>query len=823
MRLAPRRWWLLCLLALSAAPAAAQATAPAAPAAAQAAAEASPAIAAADIPARADADEKFLSGVRRRIQTADRVARIEQELSRQARALDQLEERTDRADLAQLSVQRLESLERHWKLKERTLAQSRAELTRATNAASEDAAELAKRRAAWQATRTQPYLSPALLDRVHEMAAQIDRTQKALADPLSKLLDLGRQGNALATQVQYGLALLASQVAEQDRRLAAIDAPPLWQALREAEAQQPVSAGLRRSLEIETAFASDFDAAHPRLLPSSGIASVLLLPLVLWLERRARKLAAAGQLGETTLQALAPPWAAWLLLVAGIAVAYGLQGPNLRQQGVMLLAWIPVLGLLSPRMRSLVGPWAYLSAIFYFLNVVITLLIGNPLLYRLLLLAVNLLMLLTLALNLLRAHRSGVQGENRFLSGSWQVVAWAACLVLGVAVLSNVLGNISLSAMLVSATLNSSYAALAIYVGSRVVVALAQVLLAGRTVARLVARYSASLSPALLTLGRMSMVAAWLLVTLQSFRIYRPASAHVVTALTYKFKLGELSLSLGSLLSFALATVLAFWIAKLVRQVLAEGILPGLSLPRGVASSVSSLSYYLVLFLGLLAALAAAGFQVGQLMLVFSALGVGIGFGLQDVVRNFVAGLILMFERPLQRGDTVEVAGVLGQVREIGLRATIVTTFEGADVVVPNGMLLADKMVNWTLNGTRRRFDLNISTRYAADPQRTMDLLVQIARSCDQVAATPAPACIMTGLAPGELQFNIRAWTKDFGDWIAARTELAMKIRNGLAEAGIEVPRPQRELVVRGAMPQPMPPEPSDPAAGSGREAPRPA
>jgi small-conductance mechanosensitive channel len=224
-----------------------------------------------------------------------------------------------------------------------------------------------------------------------------------------------------------------------------------------------------------------------------------------------------------------------------------------------------------------------------------------------------------------------------------------------------------------------------------------------------------------------------------------------------------------------------------------------------VGNSVSSLSYYVVLFVGLLMALAAAGFQVGQLTLVFGALGVGIGFGLQDVVRNFVAGLILMFERPLQRGDTVEVAGMLGQVREIGLRATTVTTFEGADVVVPNGMLLADKMVNWTLNGTRRRFDLNISTHYSADPQRTMDLLVEIARSCTQVAATPAPACIMTGLAPGELQFNVRAWTKDFGDWVAARTELAMKIRNGLAEAGIDVPRPQREVVIHGLPAQAAP------------------
>ena len=769
------------------------------------AADPAQAIAPADIPARADAEEKFLQGVQRRLQAADQVRRIERTLGQQGAALDELDTRTDRSDLDQLSVQRLESLERHWQLKDRALTQTRTELARLTNAASEDAAELAARRAAWQATAAQPYLSPALVERSEEVAAHIDRMQEALAAPLTQLLALGRQSNALATQAQRGTARVAAEVAEQDRRLVAMDTPPLWQALAESGTQQPVSVGLRRSLEIERAFARDFDGAHARLLPALGLVALLLLPLSLWLRRRARQLVDAGQLGDAALQALSRPWAAWLLLVAAIAVAYGLQGPNLRQQLVMLLAWIPVLGLVQRRLLDLVGPWAYLSAVFYLLNVAISLLIGNPLLYRMLLLGLNLLMLLTLALHLWRHHGQRPAGESAVRLGSWHLVAWGACLVLAVAVLSNLVGNISLSAMLVSATLDSSYAALAIYAGSKVVVALVQVLLAGPTASRLAQRYSASLAPALATVGRLLLVAGWVLFALQSFRVYRPVSSFVVMVLTYEFKVGELSLSLGSLVSFALATMLAFWLAKTIRQVLAEDLLPSLSLPRGVGNSVSSLSYYVVLFLGLLAALAAAGFQVGQLTLVFGALGVGIGFGLQDVVRNFVAGLILMFERPIQRGDTVEVAGMLGQVREIGLRATIVTTFEGADVVVPNGMLLADKVVNWTLNGTRRRFDLNISTHYKEDPQRTMDLLVEIARSCSGVAATPAPACIMTGLAPGELQFNIRAWTKDFADWVQVRTELAMKIRNGLAEAGIEVPKPQREIVLRT-----MPPEPGE-------------
>jgi small-conductance mechanosensitive channel len=756
------------------------------------------AIAPADIAARADADEKFIQAVERRARNTERPMRFEHALAERAAALDQLSELTAGGDLAQLSVPRLESLERHWLLNERALAQTRAELTRSINTASEDAAELAARRAAWQATGLQPYLAPALRERAEEIVGHLDRTLELQSEPLARLLDLGRRGNALAGQAQKGVAAVAAQVAEQDRRLTTMDSPPLWQLIGETVVPQPVAQGLRRSLEIETAFARDYDATHARLLPALGAAAAVLLPLMFWVRRRARQFVAAGQLRESALQALARPWAAWLLLVAVLAVAYGLQGPSLRQQLVMVLAWVPVLGLLQRRMLSLVGPWAYLSAVFYLANAIVSLLVGSPLLYRLLLLGLTLLMLLTLLLHLPRSRRGDEEAVTRFQAGSWHLVAWLACAVLLVAAAANVLGNVSLAAVLVSATLDSSYAALAMYAGSKVVLALFQTLLAGPTAARLATRYSASLLPALVNIGRALLVAGWLLFTLQSFRIYRPVASFATTVLGHEFKVGELSLSLGGLATFALATWAAFWLAKSIRQVLAEDILPSLALPRGVGNSVSSLSYYVVLFLGLLAALAAAGFQVGQLTLVFGALGVGIGFGLQDVVRNFVAGLILMFERPLQRGDTVEVAGVVGQVREIGLRATVVTTFEGADVIVPNGMLLADKVVNWTLHGTRRRVELAISTTYAADPQRTMDLLVEIARGVRGVATTPEPSAIMTGLAPGELQFSIRAWTQDFTDWVQVRTELGVKVRDGLAAAGIEVPRPQREVVLRG-------------------------
>jgi small-conductance mechanosensitive channel len=173
--------------------------------------------------------------------------------------------------------------------------------------------------------------------------------------------------------------------------------------------------------------------------------------------------------------------------------------------------------------------------------------------------------------------------------------------------------------------------------------------------------------------------------------------------LDHRLGIGEISVTLGSVLLFLAAVYVAFWIARTMRAVLRDEILGRMHLPRGVANSVATLTYYALVVIGLLVALAAAGFEVGQLAIVVGALGVGIGFGLQNVVNNFVSGLILMFERPIQPGDIVEITGTSGKVSEIGMRATTLTTAEGADVIVPNGTLLSEKLINWTLRDTSRR------------------------------------------------------------------------------------------------------------------------
>jgi potassium efflux system protein len=791
-------WLLATTVIAQAAPAAADAPAPAAEPRAIA-------ISPADIPSRADVDEDIVQEILNRAEVPDLARRYEEAFALQSAAVQKLVERSGKSDLTILSLRRLESLQRHWLLYERAVAQTRAELARSLNAKSEDAGELASRRAVWQATAQAEGLSPALLARVQEMVARFEAAEPKVSAPLARLLALGRKGSALATQVQAGVAGVTAKIDEQDRRLAVMEAPPLWQALNDPGSLQPVALGLRRSLEIERAFAADYDAANARWLPALAAGALLLLPAMVWLRLRARHMVADGVATEQSVRALSRPWAAWLLLVLLGAVVYDVQGPIFRQQAVMLLAWIPVLALVQTRVLALVGPWAYLSAVFYFFNTLASMLLGNQMLYRGVLFGLNLVMLLALTWGMLRAsaERRRAQADPAVdvpVRWRWMsVVRWIAFGVLLVSTGANVLGNVSLSTMLTGALLDSSYAALAMYAGATVLVAFGQVLYARPVISRLAGRRAGSLILLAAPLGRAVLIGAWLVFTLQSFRLYRPLSALLVTVLTHEFKVGQLALSLGSIASFAVATWVAFWLARTIRLVLAEDVLPSLALPRGVGNSISTLSYYSVLFVGMLMALAAAGLQVGQLAILLGALGVGIGIGLQDVVRNFVSGLILMFERPIQPGDVVDVAGMSGRVRDIGMRATIVTTWEGAEVVVPNGMLLADKLVNWTLHGTRRRTDINVATDYTVAPQRTIELLQSIACNVQGVAKSPAPLAILTGLAPGQIEFNLRVWTTESADWLLVRSALAVQVQNGLAEAGIAVPRPQRDVHLNAA------------------------
>jgi small-conductance mechanosensitive channel len=206
---------------------------------------------------------------------------------------------------------------------------------------------------------------------------------------------------------------------------------------------------------------------------------------------------------------------------------------------------------------------------------------------------------------------------------------------------------------------------------------------------------------------------------------------------------------------------------------------------------------YSVFTLAFIAALAAAGVQLGQLSILLGGLGVGVGLGLQDFVKNFAAGLTLLFERRVHVGDVVQIPShqINGRVIQIGMRAVVVRNWDGAEVIVPNIDLISGAVTNWTLSDQLRRVELPVGVAYGTDPQRVIALLIEVANAHEDVLERPAPQALLQGFGPSSLDFLLRAWTdREYDRTTPLRSDLALAIHAALREAGIQIPFPQQDV-----------------------------
>jgi len=760
----------------------------------------------ADIPIRADADERFARDVIQRSRGQDPTAKLQKRLEALAESVRAEGQHIDRDELRSLSIARLESLERHWNFYGKQLETWRRDLKEATSQYNEDAAELSRRRANWEATRASAdstALAPALTNRVDSVLAQIALAEQAVSGPIDKQVRLSRRANAVESSISAGQKSVAAGIAYKDSRLSRLDAPPLWRVWADPQTSGGALQSVQAGLSVEQRFLDEYAAATADVQLRKNLVALLMLPLLVWLSVRSRRVISDDPEIQASTRVLRRPVSSWLILLMVSAVAFQPDAPVLLQQVALLLALVPVLRLLPPKVYQVLGPWPYIATGLYLLKQLSFLLIANPLHYRVYLLGLTLLTAGLLTWLMWRARpRAGDPplSTARKLVRATGVLAVVALLVSAVA---NLFGNVSLAEMLTGGILDSGYVGLVLYAGVTVLSSVVRLLLARRALSRfsIVTQHAGPLLQSFTRLLGFAALAVWLIVLLNEFRIFRPIRDAVVAVLTHELRFGEISLTLGGVLLFFFSVWLAFWVAKTVRLILQDEVLPKMSLPRGVGSSISSLSYYALVFAGLAVALVAAGFEMSQLTIVVGALGLGIGLGLQNVVNNFVSGLILMFERPIQPGDVIEVGGVSGKVREIGMRATTLSTFEGADVVVPNGVLLNEKLINWTLSDQDRRIDVNVGVAYGSDPRKVLELLMDVTVGTEGIATEPPPTVLFVGFGANSLDFSIRSWTNNFGDWVKIRSNLTVRVHDALLAAGVEIPFPQQDLHVRSVSP----------------------
>jgi small-conductance mechanosensitive channel len=292
--------------------------------------------------------------------------------------------------------------------------------------------------------------------------------------------------------------------------------------------------------------------------------------------------------------------------------------------------------------------------------------------------------------------------------------------------------------------------------------------------------------------------AIWVVFILVSAELYRPLFSALELWLTEPWIFGEFSLTPGALLSFVFVIIVAFVITRAIAILIDGGVLDFIRLPKGTLSIISMVIRYFIVALAIAIALGTLGIDLSKFGLIAGALGVGIGFGLQNIVSNFISGMILTFEQPASPGDTIEVNGLMGVVKKIGVRSSMIRSFEGADIVIPNATLLSNDLVNWTRVDDQKRIEINVGVAYGSDPPEVRQILLQIVNDHPKVLNQPEPAAFFNEFGDSALNFRLLFWAP-IGEWLDLQSQVASEIHKRFKEEGIQIPFPQQDVWLRNA------------------------
>jgi potassium-dependent mechanosensitive channel len=689
------------------------------------------------------------------------------------------------------SLEILIGLEAEWRRLRRNLSGWTRDLTNRATWLEHQIAELDELEKTWEQTLDAAKSSnapPEVLHRIEAVIAQIGQVREAVKKQRARVLTLQNRVAGQEARIADALRLIRQAREDVLNRLFVKDSPAIWSTEVRSHAPQDLLEETRTSFYTQwTTLLVYAERQTVRFFLHAAV-FIALATGFYWARRRMRSRVTGDPGPADRALVFDMPIAAALMLSFLSSRWIYPQAPRLLWVILGAVALLPSIIILRRLFERDLYPILYALVVFYFLDQLRAAAAAIQVLPRLLFLAEmfgGMLFLVWFIGSLSRSSRKSPEAEH--LHKTVRAAAWVALVVAAAAFIANAVGYVTLANLFGNALLSSAYLALILSALVEIFDDLGIIALRSRPFSLLgiVRRHGTLLRRRLRQGLQWLAIFLWVLFVLERLLLRETLLAAIRGVLTTELAVGSLRMSPGDALAFVITVWAAFIVSRFVRFLLDEDVYPRIHLRRGLPYAISTMLHYVILLIGFFAGLAALGVDMTKVTILAGAFSVGVGFGLQNIFNNFVSGLILLFERPINIGDMVQIDDASGLVEHIGIRASIIRTLNGSEIIVPNGKLISERLINWTLSNRQHSIELQISVAQDADPSRVIGLLEHTAAAHPLVSDNPPPRAFVVRLGADSLGLELHAWTDHIERWMEIRSELAIAIRAALAVENI--------------------------------------
>ncbi|MDR4505760.1 MAG: mechanosensitive ion channel [Candidatus Scalindua sp.] len=748
---------------------------------------------------RAQETYLLLNKIKKDIEPITEILTIREELPLFLSSMNRVHSSWIYRSLNNLTKWKLQKLKQEWNMQLNKLKKWEETLEERSELLDEDSRQLDEMITLWQLTSDSAINNSApevIQERAKTTLDQIRETRTQITEHIKVLLTFQDQISEQGLEITKLIDLIVNAEARSRTQLFVRDGPPIWETISDLDGIPSFDSQIFEScinfIQVNREY---FDTSKWRcILHITIFAGFLAVMIFFYQQNRHNRL---FDRNDEDIKASAffisyPITTAFLISLFFGGLIHT-DRPEAFGELIILLVLFPILRLVPGIFaHELKRPIYYLTGL-CFLNIAGYIVGDYILMQRLLLLLISILIIPPLAWWLRPGSRM-YQIKSR-LTYTLSIIMSSLILFISlVSLVINIIGISYLAYVLTSGMMNILYVTFAMYVITRVLDGFI-VLLIRRRSARsfhIVEKYAGQMERRTISVIHLIVLFFWLRMIFRTFGISQPFWNWIVKVAERRWTLGTAEISVGAIFSFFVILAIVFILARLIRTFLETEIFTRLSLPRGVPGAISLMVRYTIIGIGAFLAISAIGIDLGKFGLLAGAVGVGLGFGLRNIIENFVSGLIIIFERPIEVGDTVEVNNIVGNVENIGIRSSTVKTFDGSDVIVPNANLISNQVTNWTMSDRRRRIKLPVKVAYGNDPHKVLELLCKVAGEHQGVLKSPEPMAVFNGFGDNYLDFTLYYWVSD--NIFQTMSEIALGVHDTIKEAGIDTPRPKGDF-----------------------------